>query len=108
VAFPIEDTLLLIYTELFDPEKKVVFRLSKIPEPMDDKLIPPGHLGDILLIYNFVMTFIDEFEFPFPLNKDLIYQALVSHLVTQSLAGGDKVFYRILNFLIEIYLRDIL
>lgn len=36
---------------------------------MDDRLIPPAHLGDILLVYNFVLTFIDEFEFPFPLSK---------------------------------------
>jgi len=52
LKFPVDDVLLLVYSELFDPEKK-------IPEAGYHSEIPPELLGDFMLVENFVLTFAD-------------------------------------------------
>ena len=74
IKFPIEDKLLFIYRDFFEPSENK-------PIPTDHPIIPCELVGDFMELENFIVSFNKEFEDDYTngeYRKSVLYTIMVS------------------------------
>ena len=77
MKFPIEDKLLFIYRDYFEPSENK-------PIPANHPLIPKEHLGDFMELENFIVSFGRELndDYPGEYRKSVLYSIMVHQFLS--------------------------